>query len=146
MAISGQEQLIIGGENQPTGSDSLFLAFNKTQNNFVRLFENSSSFDTFIPGAGIAVNSDATSGVVTITNTGVTSLVPGTGITLSSNTGVVTISASLLGSGGGGVTNVGITSTTLNVTNSPIISSGVISINLPRLPVNSNFAPGTFSF
>jgi hypothetical protein len=50
-------------------------------------------------GTGISVNN--TTGAITVTNTGVTSLAAGTGVTLSATTGAVTISAS---GGGGGST------------------------------------------
>ena len=52
------------------------------------------------PGAGISVSS--TTGNVTLSNTGITSLIAGSGITLSGSIGDVTISAASGGGGGGG--------------------------------------------
>ena len=48
MAIIGQQILTIGTENQPTGSETLFSAFNKVQNNFNNLFSCASSYSTFL--------------------------------------------------------------------------------------------------
>ena len=142
MAISGIENITVGSENQATGSDSLFVAFNKTQNNFTRLFSVSSPYNNFIGTEGIATETHTNDNSVTFTNTGVISLVAGTGVTLSQNTGNITISAS--GNGVIGVTNVGIYSSTLRVTNSPIISSGIINIELPVINTSSGFTPGQY--
>ena len=60
--------------------------------NFDTLFANSSNFTTFT-GDAIGVTSNATTGTVTITNTGVARLIAGTGVTLSGTTGNITISA-----------------------------------------------------
>ena len=84
-------------------------------------------------GAGIQVAGSpiTTSGLMTVTNTGVTSITAGAGISVSGTNGAVTITST--GSGGGGsVTSVGITSNNLTVSGSPIITSGNISINLPN--------------
>ena len=142
MAISGQQNINIGAENQQAGSDDLYTAFNKVQNNFSKLFAFSSPFNTFSAGLGVGVTSNITAGTVTIVNTGVTGVVAGTGITVSQATGLVTISAS--GNGNVGVTNVGISSSTLNVTDSPIVSSGVITVDLPLIPTGPNFAAGEY--
>jgi hypothetical protein len=86
-----------------------------------------------LPGAGISIAGGpvTTAGNITVTNTGVTRLNAGTGVTLSNNTGNITISVSG-GGGGGGVTSVGIVSNTLVVANTPIVSAGNISVNLPN--------------
>lgn len=126
MAISGIQVISIGLPNESTGSDSLLAAFTKTQNNFDTLFDSASPYNTFANGAGISTNTNPSSGTVTITNTGVTSLSAGTGITLSSETGDIVISST--GNGAAGVTSVGITpasTSRLSVTNSPIVSSGI---------------------
>jgi len=83
------------------------------------------------PGNGISVTNNSSNGnyQFTVINTGVLALSAGQGISLSGNTGVITISAP---STSGSVTYVGVTSDTLNVTGSPIITSGVISVNLPN--------------
>jgi len=144
MAINGQQFLNIGTENAPTGSDSLFVAFGKVQNNFTNLFSYASPFSTFSSGNGIQINANSTSNTILITNTGVTSLIPGTGITLSGSNGNVTISAG--GSGASGVTKVGIVSdnNTVVITGGPIVSAGNINIDLPNIPTGPNFAVGTY--
>ena len=69
MAIIGQEIINVGVENQATGADSIFEAFNKTQNNFVKLFDNASQYVNFVGGNGI--NTVQGGNTVTIKNTGV---------------------------------------------------------------------------
>jgi len=142
MAISGQQIINIGAENQVSGSDSLYEAFNKSQNNFTRLFNIASPYNTFNTGIGVSTYANSSSGTVTITNTGVTSIVAGTGITISGDTGAVTISAS--GNGNVGVTSVGIESTTLLVANTPIVSAGNISIEMTAIPPSVDFAAGQY--
>ncbi len=82
------------------------------------------------PGTGIQVSGSpiTTNGTITITNTGVTRLTAGSGVSLSGSNGNVTISTFLTG---GTVTSVNITSTTLNVTGSAITGAGTITVNLP---------------
>lgn len=81
------------------------------------------------PGAGIAVAGGpiTSNGVITVTNTGVTRLTAGTGITLTGNTGNILVSATTTG-----VTSVGITSNNLTVTSSPVVSAGNIAVNIPN--------------
>jgi hypothetical protein len=83
------------------------------------------------PGDGVQVTGSpiTTTGNITITNTGVTRLSAGAGILLSGSNGNVTVSASLTG---GTVTSVGIQSSTLSVTGSPITTTGIINVNLPN--------------
>lgn len=133
MAISGLQTINVGVENQATGSDSLFVAFGKTQNNFALLANLASPYNTFAAGNGIGTLSNSTSGVVTIRNTGVINIVAGTGITATETEGNVTLSVSGYANGTlvAGVTNVGIVSSTLTVGNSPVISNGIMSVNLP---------------
>jgi hypothetical protein len=143
MSISGQVNLNIGAQNQQTGSDSLYVAFNKIQNNFTTVFSQASTYTTFVGGAGIGTTSNATSGTVTIINTGVLTLNPGTGITLSGSNGNVTVSVSgnVTGELVAGVTNVGIISNSLAITNSPIVGAGQIGV---ELPTQTEFAAGTY--
>ena len=134
MAISGLEVIGVGLANEALGSDSLYVAFNKTKNNFAILANTASPYNTFNSGNGIAVLSNSTAGTVTITTNGVTGLVAGTGIVLSGSNGNVTISSSGgNGNGSGTVTSVGVSSGTLTVTNSPIVSNGTIAVELPTL-------------
>lgn len=130
MAISGQQNINIGVQNGATGSDSLYDAFTKTQNNFTRLFACGSPYTTFTGSYGLGITANSTIGTVTLTNTGVTSVIAGTGITLNQSNGNVIISAS--GNGEIGVTSVGVVSTTLSVQDSPVISSGNIIVELPE--------------
>lgn len=145
MAISGQQTINVGLPNESANSDSLYVAFNKVNDNFDVLFANGSNFNTFAAGAGISVNANANTGTVTVTNTGVRSIVAGTNITISSANGNVTISANAGGNGGGGtVTSVGlapVSNSRLTVSNSPIVSSGNISIDL----ANSGVTAGTYT-
>jgi len=144
MAISGQEVINVGLPNESIGSDSLYTAFKKTVTNFNTLFNNSSP--TVIGGTGISTTPDSNTNTVTINNTGVTSLNAGTGIILTGNSGAITISSTGGGNGSGGtVTSVGVapvSSTRLVVTNSPIISNGVISIDL----ANSGVTAGSYTY
>lgn len=82
------------------------------------------------PGFGIQVTGSpiTTSGTMTILNTGVTRLNAGSGISLSGSNGNVTISTAL---GAGTVTSVGLTSSTLTVSGSPVVSAGTISVEIP---------------
>lgn len=140
MAIQGQETIQIGAQNNPTGSDSLWAAFNKTQNNFVRLFTESSPYNNFVGEDGTIVTSNAQTGTVTIKNTGVLNLYPGTGITMTGSNGNIVVSA-IGGNGGVGVTSVGANSSTLDVTNTPVVSTGNLTINLPVQP---GLTPGEY--
>ena len=146
MAILGIQDINVGLPNESTGSDSLYTAFNKTVTNFNTLFACASPYNTFTGGVGITASADSNTNTVTITNTGVTRLSAGTGIVLSGNTGNIIISSTGGGSGGGGtVTSVGVvpvSSSRLVVTNSPIVSSGVISLDL----ANSGVTAGSYTY
>jgi hypothetical protein len=134
MAISGQELIRIGLPNESANSDSLYVAFAKTKNNFSTLFSTASPFVTFTGNTGISTSSNAVAGTVDITNTGVTSIIAGTGIIVDQANGNVTISSTGGGNGSGGtVTSVGVLSGTLTVSGSPIVSAGNITLNLPAI-------------
>jgi hypothetical protein len=149
MAIKGQQNLNFSG----TGED-LASAFNKTQQNFTTLFNTASPYVTFSPvnytdilarqydpqSNGIAVVANSTTGTVLFMNTGVTSITAGSGILLSSNKGDITISSS--GSGSGGISSIGITTSTLSVSGSPLITSGTIGLDLPII---SGSLAGTYT-
>ncbi len=83
------------------------------------------------PGEGIQVSGGpvTSNGNITVTNTGVTRINPGAGISVSSGNGNVTISAV---TSGGTVTAVGISSSQLVVSGSPVVTSGTINVNLPN--------------
>lgn len=137
MAISGQQVIAVGLQNESANSDSLYNAFNKTVTNFATLFACASPYNTFTGNTGITVNADSNTNIVDITNTGVTYLVAGSGVTLSANTGNITISTTGSNGGSGTVTSVGVTSSTLNVTNSPIVGAGNIVVNLPSTGITA---------
>ena len=145
MSISGQQNINIGLPNESIGSDSLYTSFTKTQENFDTLFACASPYVNYIGGTGISTSTDSANGNVTITNTGVTSITAGTNIVVNHSNGAVTISAT--GGGGGGtgtVTSVGlspVSSSRLVVTNSPVVSSGVINIDL----ATSGATAGTYT-
>ena len=137
MAITGIQIIEIGAPNESTGSDPLITAFTKTKDNFTTLFNNASPYNTFT-GNGVTLTANATAGTLNIDNAGVLSLTAGdSSIILSEPTpGNIIITASS-GGNGGGVSSVGITSSTLSVTNTPIISSGNIVLNLPTTGITA---------
>jgi len=146
MSINGQQIINIGLPNESAGSDSLYEAFNKTEDNFTTLFTCASPYTNFVALTGISVNSNANAGTVSITNTGVTNIIAGTNITINQSNGNVTISSTGGGNGGGSgtVTSVGlapVSNSRIVVTNSPIVSSGNIGIDLATTGV----VPGTYT-
>lgn len=141
MAISGQANINIGNINSPIGSDTLYNAFHTIQNNFTTLFSVASPISsiTGANGVSVATFSNGASTDYRIENTGVTQLVAGQNITISnvsggaSGNGILVISATGGGGNASGVTSVGVTpvsNTRLVVTNTPIVSSGNIGIDL----------------
>lgn len=146
MAISGQQTINVGLPNESTGSDSLYTAFNKIQTNFTTLFSSASPYNTFTAGDGISTNANATTGTVSITNTGVTKIVAGTNIVINQANGEVTISSAGGGNGGGGtVTSVGVTtasSSRITSVGGPIVSAGNITLDLATTGV----IPGTYTY
>lgn len=143
MAISGLQTIDVGLQNEAANSDSLYTAFNKIKDNFSLLANVVTPFPTFTGNAGINVVANSNTATVTVTNTGVLSIVAGTNITVSGANGNVTIS-STGGSGSGTVTSVGLTpvsNTRLVVTASPITVSGNISIDL----ANSGVTAGSYT-
>ena len=142
MAISGQQVIAVGLKNESANSDSLYTAFNKTVDNFATLFACSSPYNTFVGNAGIDANTNSTTNIITITNTGVLSLTAGdSSINLTGSNGNITITATGGGNGGGGVSSVGVASSTLTVSNSPILSAGNIVLNL----TSTGITPGTYN-
>lgn len=133
MAITGKQSINVGLPNESVGSDSLYTAFTKTNVNFDTLFANASNFTTFSSGDAIGITANASTGTVTITNTGVARLIAGTGVTLSGTTGNITISANGGGGGAGGtVTSIAVSTVAsrLTVSGSPIVSAGTIALDL----------------
>ena len=142
MAIIGIQTINVGLPNESTGSDSLFDAFTKAQDNFDILFADASPFNTFTAGIGMNVTANSSNGAVTITNAGVTNIIAGTNIVVSSANGNVTISSTSGGNGGGTgtVTSVAVlptSNTRLTVSGSPIVSAGNIFLDLATSGVNA---------
>jgi len=135
MAILGQQHIRVGAENDAANSDSLHTAFIKVEDNFNHLFTNSSQYTNFNADTGIAITKNATLGNILVKNTGVINMIEGTGIRLSGSNGdvVVSVAGDSTGNLVAGVTGVGVQSTTLDVSNSPIISEGNITVNLPTV-------------
>ena len=142
MAIANLQVINIGLQNESLGSDSLYTAFNKTANNFANLFACASPYTIFANGAGISTSNNASNGTITITNTGVTNIIAGTNITVTSGNGNVTISSS--GNAGAGVSNISVVGAASNVritsSGGPIVSSGIITLDLG----NSGVTSGTY--
>jgi hypothetical protein len=145
MSISGKQTINVGEPNESANSDSLYTAFNKTATNFNTLFACASPFNTFTEGEGISINANSTTGTVTVTNAGVTNIVAGTNIVIDHSNGNVTISSTGGGGGGSGtVTSVGIqpvSTARLTVTNSPVVASGNIVVDL----ASSGVTPGSYT-
>ena len=143
MSIPGKQNINVGLPNEPTGSDSLRAAFIKVENNFSNLFACASPYNTFTAGSGVGVVSNAITGTVTVTNTGVRNIIAGTNITVDQSNGNVTISSTGGGNGNGGgtVTSVGlepVSNTRLTVTGGPnIVSSGTFFVDLATSGVTS---------
>lgn len=96
-------------------------------------------------GTGLLISGGPiqSNGNITITNTGVTRLTAGTGINLSGNTGNITISSATTG---GTVTSVGVSSSTLTITNPTITTTGTINIDLPsNISVSGNITGGNIN-
>jgi hypothetical protein len=140
MAIPNQQTINIGLPNESAGSDSLYTAFNKINTNFTTLFGNSSPYNNFTAGNGIGITANANTGAVTITNTGVTNVIAGANIVVSQSNGDVVISSLGGGNGGGGLSNIGlnaVSNTRIVVTNSPLVSDGVMFIDLATSGANA---------
>lgn len=135
MSISGQSNINIGLPNESAGSDSLYTAFHKIQDNFNVLFGNANP--NIKQGNGITVSTSA--GNVTIS----ANLVAGNNVNLTNSNGAIIIDAT--GSGGGGnVTSVQVIGANGNAritsTGGPITSNGVITLDL----ANTAVAPGAY--
>ena len=94
---------------------------------------------TFTGGTGISTGL-AAGPVLTITNTGVTSIVAGSGISISGPTGAVTISATTSGT----VTSVGLTMPAdFSVAGSPVTTAGTLAVTYATQSANTVLAGPT---
>jgi hypothetical protein len=148
MAISGIENINIGLQNEAAGSDSLYTAFNKSQNNFTTLFSCASPTTNFVAGDGVSVEYSNSNTYLTITNTGVTSLTAGdSSIVLTQSNGNIIITAPGGGGNGvGGVSNINVigaaSGARITSTGGPIISNGIITLDLATSGANA----GTYTY
>lgn len=130
MAITGNTTINVGLPNESTGSDSLYTAFNKINNNFATLFANASP--NVVAGNGISVA--VANNTATVTNTGVLGIVQGTGnIMISNVAGVYTISIGNAATGMGTVTSVNVSPVSTSrivCSGGPITTYGTISVDL----------------
>ena len=152
MAISGQQSINIGLPNESTGSDSLYIAFTKTNTNFSTLFANANSFTSgngiaiansvisanLVAGNNVSFTTDA-NGAITIdaisggNGSSITSVVAGTGLTGGGSSGNITLSLST-----SGVTAATYTNPTIIVdaygkitsASNNVVSGTVTSVNL----------------
>jgi len=93
-----------------------------------------SNLATLTIGTGLSGTSYNGSGAVTIANTGVTSIVAGTGISINQGTGAVTVTNTItnnnqLTNGAGYITSAGNSATTSQTTFSTLTSTGAITAN-----------------
>lgn len=101
-------------------------------------FANGGTSNTSYTDGQLLIGNSATGGLTKAT------LVAGANVTITNGNGSITIAATGGGGGGGTVTSVDIQSTTLDVTGSPITTSGIIDIEMPQaLDVNDNVRFGS---
>jgi len=149
MAISGQLNINIGLPNESTGSDSLYTAFNKIQDNFSNVFACASPYSNIIAGNGITVDDDSANGNITIDNAGVINIIPSSSINVSDD-GFGNITLQVIGDGSnivGGVQSVGLQSAsslrlTVSGASNPIVDSGIFIIDL----ATSGATAGTYTY
>lgn len=137
MAITGNTTINVGLPNESTGSDSLYTAFNKINNNFAILFANSSP--NLVAGNGLSIVTG--NNTATITNTGVLDIIQGTGNVIVSNVGgVYTISIGNAATSMGTVTSVNVSPVSTSrivCTGGPITTYGTISVDLATTGVTA---------
>jgi hypothetical protein len=129
---SGQLNINIGAPNSPQGSDSLYVAFGKIQNNFVNVFTEATAFTSANITTGSGLSNSTVSGTVTLVNTGVTSIVAGdTNIVANNPNGTVTLSLATSLSGlvsvAAGNVNVSATLRSANITSTNSLIANTIT-------------------
>ena len=129
---SGQININIGAPNNPTGSDSLYTAFGKIQDNFTNVFTEATAFSAANIATSTGLSNAVVSGTVTITNTGVTNLANGTNIVTSAGNGNIIVS----------LANV-VTGLTSVSANNFIASANINASNVTAVTVNTTNATAT---
>lgn len=132
MSTFSLENIRIGPRNQLAGSDSLYDAFNKIQNNF-SILANANLSLVLEAGLGVNLAVNGNTGSTKITNTGVINLYAGNNVTVNRSNGMVTLDS---------YSNVALTSNTLSIANSSAPNLANFSVNLS----NSGVTPGTYTF
>lgn len=139
MAITGNTTINVGLPNESTGSDSLYTAFNKINDNFDILFANASP--NIVAGNGVSIS--VANNTATVTNTGVTGIVAGANVLVTNVGGVYTISTGDISSAGTvtSVNVVPVSSSRITSSGGPITTYGNISLDLATTGVD----PGTYT-
>ena len=139
----------IGQPNQTANSDSLWLAFNKAQNNFSILSNTASQWKTINAGNGIGVYADSNT-TLRIENQGIRQIIPGDNISISNlGSGVVQITSvggGGNGNGGGTITGVSITGATGVAVNPNVVLQAGGNANFTIGLSNSGVTAGTYRF
>jgi hypothetical protein len=129
---SGQIIINIGAPNNPTGSDSLYTAFGKIQDNFTNVFTEATAFSSANIATSTGLSNTVVGGVVTLTNTGVTNVAVGTNIVTTAGNGNIIVS----------LANV-VTGLTSVSANNFVATANVNASNVTAVSVNTTNATAT---
>lgn len=141
--ISGQLTINIGAPNSPTGSDSLYTAFSKIEDNFTNVFTEASSFTTANIQAGAGIGSFTTGGTITIVNQGVVSVTTtDTNLTTSSANGAIILGLANTIGGLVAVSTANLTATS-TITTQTLVASG--QVQAANISVTGNIASGNIT-
>jgi hypothetical protein len=129
--ISGQLTINIGAPNSPTGSDSLYTAFSKIEDNFTNVFSEASSFTAANVAVGAGLGSTTTGGTITIVNQGVVSVaMADTNLTTSSANGAITLGLADTITGLATVSTTNLVATTQITTSSLVVNGTAAAANI----------------
>lgn len=124
---SGQININIGAPNSPQGSDSLYTAFGKIQDNFTNVFAEATAFTTANISTSTGLSNSVVAGNITLTNTGVTAVTIGTNLTASAPNGNIILSLANTVTGLTAITTANITATA-NVTAANVVATAVTCV------------------